>query len=92
MEMSRRFMPLLTELGDWEMDFAIRVAPTGAPAFQRQLFNSAREFLDTPLLATLKVATATKAGEPLKAISAARRVKATGLFRHKNVTKLALPH
>jgi hypothetical protein len=44
-----------------------RVAPTGAPAFQRRLFNSAREFLDTPLLATLKVATATKAGEPLMA-------------------------
>jgi hypothetical protein len=24
--MSRRFMPLLTELGDWEMDFAINVS------------------------------------------------------------------
>ena len=39
MEISRRFMPLLTELGGWEMDFCYKhVAPNGAPAFQRRLF------------------------------------------------------
>ena len=38
MEISRRFMPLLTELGGWEMDFCYKhVAPRGAPAFQRWL-------------------------------------------------------
>ena len=43
MEISRRFMPLLTELGGWEMDFCYKhVAPNGAPAFQRRLFNRAK--------------------------------------------------
>jgi len=46
MEISRRFMPLLTELGGWEMDFCYKhVAPNGAPAFQRRLFNGAEYFL-----------------------------------------------
>ena len=43
MATSRLFMPLLTELGDWETDFCFKhVAPNGAPAFQRELFNNAR--------------------------------------------------
>ena len=43
MEISRRFMPLLTELGGWETDFCYKhVAPNGAPAFQRRLFNKAK--------------------------------------------------
>jgi hypothetical protein len=46
MEISRRFMPLLMELGGWETDFCYRhVAPNGAPAFQRWLFNRAKMFL-----------------------------------------------
>jgi hypothetical protein len=42
MEISRRFMPLLTELGGWETDFCYKhVAPNGASALQRRLFNRA---------------------------------------------------
>jgi len=34
MEISRRFMPLLTELGGWETDFCYKhVAPNGARRF-----------------------------------------------------------
>jgi hypothetical protein len=40
MEISRGFMPLLTELGGWEMDFCYKhVAPNGAPAQQRRQAN-----------------------------------------------------
>ena len=38
-------MPLLMELGGWEMDFCykhVHVAPNGAPALQRRLFNRAK--------------------------------------------------
>jgi hypothetical protein len=57
MEVSRGFMPLLTELGGWEMDFCYKhVAPNGAPALQRRLFNRARQSLEcddrSPLVAT----------------------------------------
>jgi len=46
MEISRRFMSLLTELGGWEMDCCYKhVAPNGAPAVQRRLFNRATECL-----------------------------------------------
>jgi len=46
MEISRGFMSLLTELGGWEMDCCYKhVAPNGAPAFQRWLFNRASEIL-----------------------------------------------
>jgi hypothetical protein len=48
MEVSRRFMPLLTELGGWEMDFCYRhVAPNSAPALQRRLFSGARKRLSS---------------------------------------------
>jgi len=46
MESSRRFMPLPTELGGWEMDFCYKhVAPNGAfnpsaPAFQQSQTGS----------------------------------------------------
>jgi hypothetical protein len=47
MEISRRFMPLLTELGGWEMDFCYKhVAPNGAPALQRRLFNGASRHVE----------------------------------------------
>ena len=43
MEISSHFMSLLTELGDWEMDFCYKhIAPSGAPALRRHLFNRAR--------------------------------------------------
>jgi hypothetical protein len=43
MEISRRFMPLLTELGGWGMDFCYKhVAPNAASALQRRLFNRAK--------------------------------------------------
>jgi hypothetical protein len=43
MQISRRFMPLLTELGGWEIDFCYKnVAPNSAPALQRRRFNAAR--------------------------------------------------
>jgi hypothetical protein len=42
MEISRRFMPLLTELGGWEMDFCYKhIAPNGAPLLARALIQSA---------------------------------------------------
>jgi hypothetical protein len=47
MEVSRGFVPLLTELGGWEMDFCYKhVAPNGAPALQRRLFNRARRHVE----------------------------------------------
>ena len=37
-------MPLLTELGGWEMDFCYEhVAPNGASALKRRLFNRATQ-------------------------------------------------
>ena len=49
-EISRRFMPLLTELGGWEMDFCYKhVALNGAPALQRRVFNRAK--IDRPFQA-----------------------------------------
>jgi hypothetical protein len=43
MQISCLFVPLLTELGDWEMDFCYKHgAPNGASALQRLLFNKAR--------------------------------------------------
>jgi len=48
MEVSRRFMALLTELGGWEMDFCYRhVAPNSAPPLQRRLFSGARKRLSS---------------------------------------------
>jgi hypothetical protein len=54
MEISRRFMPLLTELDGWEMDFCYKqVAPNCAPRFQRRLFNRAKQGLTMPFLSDL---------------------------------------
>jgi len=42
MEISRLFLPLLTELGGWEVHSCYNhVAPNGAPALQCRLFNRA---------------------------------------------------
>jgi hypothetical protein len=51
MEISRRFIPLLTELGGREMDFCYKhIAPNAASALQRRLFNRARWLLGTYLI------------------------------------------